>query len=96
MLVHNRPQIRKPGQRYEYKPPVCATDATGKVHGDIPKSVPKSWSHDDLLEAEKALRDSIAVRKAEQLRLGEHGPHRARIADEENFLKIIVKVLNGT
>jgi len=100
VLVHNA-KCRNPNQRprpdtSKNKPAVLDTDATGKVHGDIPKSVPKSWSQDELLEVEAALKDSISVRKAEQLRLGEHGPHRARIAEEDNFLRMVVKVKSGT
>jgi len=53
-------------------------------------------SQDELLEAEAALKNSIAVRKAEQIRKGEDGPHRARIAEEENFLRMVIKVLSGT
>jgi Pretoxin HINT domain len=71
-------------------------DSTGKVHGDLPDHVPPDWTVAQLEELEADLKVSIATRKAEQLRLGEDGPHRARIAAEERLLRQIEKVLSGS
>lgn len=71
-------------------------DATGKVHGNLPRSVPKQWTREQLEDSASALRQSIANRKAELRRLGEHGPHRARIGQEERLLRQIEKKLSGS
>ncbi|MFF0151933.1 RHS repeat-associated core domain-containing protein [Micromonospora sp. NPDC005203] len=71
-------------------------DSTGKVHGDLPAHVPSDWTTDDLVDMADDLRTSIATRKAEQLRLGEDGPHRARITQEEQLLRQIEKLLSGS
>jgi hypothetical protein len=71
-------------------------DATGKVHGQLPKSVPKQWTREQLEDSASALRQSIANRKLELIRLGEHGAHRARIGQEERLLRQIEKVLSGS
>jgi hypothetical protein len=66
----------------------------------LPEQVPRNWTRPELEEIATDLRTSIANRKAEQIRLGENTPtgpaHRARIAEEERFLRIIEKVLSGT
>jgi hypothetical protein len=64
-------------------------DETGKFHGDIPEDVPSDWTKDDLEDAEAALEESIRTRTDEQNRLGEHGPHRRRIREEQEFLRWI-------
>jgi uncharacterized protein YukE len=76
--------------------PVPALDATGKVHGILPSHVPDSWTRQDLEQARHDLEVSIANRKAEQARLGEDGPHRARITEEEQLLRQIIKKLSGS
>jgi RHS repeat-associated protein len=73
-----------------------AYDATGKVHGDLPKRVPDSWTREEMQEAAGELRKSIRRRKAEQVQLGEDGPHRARIAEEEQLLRQVEKKLSGS
>ena len=95
VLVHNAVK-EEYGAGKPNKIEVCSTDVTGKVHGNLPNHVPKSWTHADFQDAKVALERSIIVRKAEQIRLGEHGPHRARIATEGNLLKMIIKKLSGT
>jgi hypothetical protein len=69
-------------------------DATGKVHGPLPPHVPGNWTEDDLEDLAEDLRNSIATRQAEQLRLGEEGGHRARIGEEERLLRQISRILN--
>jgi RHS repeat-associated protein len=71
-------------------------DRSGKVHGPLPGYVPKSWTRDDLQQIAQDLRVSIATRKAEQGRLGEDGPHRARIGQEEMLLRQVEKKLSGS
>ena len=71
-------------------------DATGKVHGQLPKYPPKQWTREQLEESASALRQSISSRKSELLRLGEHGPHRLRIGQEESLLRQILKKLSGS
>jgi len=71
-------------------------DATGKVHGDLPKFVPKSWSREQLMEAAQELKQSIEVRSQELIRLGEEGGHRARIEQERQLLRQVEKKLGGS
>jgi hypothetical protein len=78
-----------------------ACDATGKVHGEMPKAAEaqekiKSMGREDLEQSAEALEKSIATRKAEQVRLGEEGTHRARIGQEEDLLRAIRKKLSGS
>ena len=46
-----------------------------------------------MQDAAVSLRESIVNRKAEQQRLGEDGPHRKAIQDEERLLRQIEKAL---
>ena len=71
-------------------------DATGKVHGALPNHVPKSCTREELSDAARELAGSIGNRKREQRVLGEHGPHRERIRQEEDLLRQIQKVLSGS
>ena len=54
-------------------------DVTGKVHGDLPKRIPKEWSKEDLRDSADALKKSIQTRQAEQVRLGEDAGQRLRL-----------------
>ena len=76
--------------------PVLSRDATGKVHGKLPDHVPDSWVKQDLEEAAEELQQSIKTRQQEQLDLGEDGPHRVRIGQEEKLLRQILKKLSGS
>jgi RHS repeat-associated protein len=74
-------------------------DGSGKIHthgSELPAHVPAHWTTEDLIDLADDLRTSIATRKAEQLRLGEDGPHRRRIAEEERLLRQIEKILSGS
>lgn len=71
-------------------------DATGKGHGDLPKTVPDRWTKEQLENSADALRESIKNRKDELLRLGEEGAHRRRIGQEETLLRQILKKLSGS
>jgi hypothetical protein len=98
------------GSTRDFEPPV--RDHAGKAGGELPRSGPErqraieSWTKEELQFAAAELKESIAARKAEQLRLGETsvGPagqrtgaaHRVRIDDEESLLKAILKKLSGT
>lgn len=78
-----------------------ACDATGKVHGPLPDTAQaqqkiQSLTREELEQSAEELEKSIAARKAEQLRLGEEGVHRARIAEEEDLLRAIRKKLSGS
>lgn len=69
-------------------------DATGKVHGALPKLEQLKNASPEMLSQNAAeLRMSILARKQELQRLGEHGPHRARIAEEESLLRSLEKRL---
>jgi hypothetical protein len=78
------------------KPAVPEVDGTGKVHGALPGHVPEEWTAEDLEHAGRALDQSIKTRKDEQERLGEDGPHRERIRQEERLRKQIDKKQNGS
>ena len=71
-------------------------DATGKLHGALPGHVPGNWTSGQLEELAGDLRSSISTRKLEQARLGEHGPHRRRIFEEERLLRQVEKKLSGS
>jgi hypothetical protein len=65
-------------------------DATGKIHGrPLPNidELKRNLSTDQIRETMDELRQSILTRKQELERLGEHGPHRRAIADEEALLR---------
>jgi hypothetical protein len=71
-------------------------DSTGKVHGSIPDHVPEDAKPEQLNELKDDLKKSIETRKNEQNRLGEDGPHRERIRQEERLLRQIEKKLSGS
>lgn len=71
-------------------------DVTGKVHGDLPKRIPKEWSKEDLRDSADALKKSIQTRQAEQVRLGEDAGHRLRLNQERALLRQILKKLSGS
>jgi hypothetical protein len=71
-------------------------DRTGKVHGELPDYIPSKWTRDELEELAGDLQGSIRTRHLEQLRLGEHGPHRARIEQERRLLRQIQRTLGGS
>jgi RHS repeat-associated protein len=73
-----------------------ARDQTGKVHGDLPKSVPEKWTREQMEEAASELRESIKARNAEQGKYGEEGGHRERIRQEEQLLRQVEKKLSGS
>jgi len=77
-------------------PDGLSRDSTGKVHGDLPDQVPDSWSKDDLEWTRDELKESIKTRKAEAQRLGEDGPHRERLRQEEQLLRAVEKKLSGS
>jgi RHS repeat-associated protein len=65
-------------------------DKSGKWHtptAEVPDHVPGSWTRDMIRDAAETVRQSLTRRKALQEKLGEHGPHRKRIQEEERFLK---------
>jgi RHS repeat-associated protein len=71
-------------------------DSTGKVHGSIPDHLPEGAKPEQLNELKDDLKKSIETRKNEQNRLGEDGPHRERIRQEERLLRQIEKKLSGS
>ena len=50
----------------------------------------------DLEQLADDLKKSIRTRQAEQVRLGEHGPHRERLRQEQRLLRQILKKLSGS
>jgi RHS repeat-associated protein len=68
----------------------------GKVHGDLPDHVPDHWTREQLEDLEDDLERSIAVREAEQRRLGEDPAHRRRIEEERQLLRQVQKKLSGS
>ena len=93
----NPPEIPAPALTIKPKPTAALfTDVKEKVHGKLPKSVPKDWTREDMRESADALRRSLATRRAEARRLGEDGPHRRRINEEEKLLRQIMKKLSGS
>jgi RHS repeat-associated protein len=77
------------------QPDMPRLDGTGKVHGQIPDHVPENWRRSDLEDLADDLRGSIQTRKNEQNRLGEDGPHRERLRQEERLLRQIERILGG-
>jgi hypothetical protein len=74
--------------------PTLLRDASGKIHGVLPKIHQlKRASSTQISETIEELRGSILTRRQELERLGEHGPHRARIGEEESLLRSLEKRL---
>lgn len=71
-------------------------DGTGKVHGDIPGSIPRSWTREDLEELAQDLPLSISTRKARNAELGLDPGHARRLYEEEQLLRQVLKKLNGS
>ena len=95
-LVFPKPAVNMNVQESSGKPKVLDQDSTGKVHGDVPKTVPKQWTRAEKEEAAEALAKSIAEREREQQSLGEDPAHRSRIEEERDFLRKIQKNLSGS
>jgi RHS repeat-associated protein len=76
--------------------PPPALDGTGKVHGDIPSHIPDNWTKGELEQLGADLEKSIRTRQNEQKRLGEDGPHRERLRQEQRLLRQIRKKLSGS
>jgi len=81
--------------------PVLLRDATGKIHRAPGERLPKvkefkNASPEHIEEQIEELRGSILTRKQEQLRLGEHGPHRRPINEEEELLRSLEKMQEDT
>ena len=76
------------------KPPEL--DPTGKVHGNIPTSIPSNWTEEQLRELEQDLQTSLGNRQREQEQLGEGGSHRERMRQERDLLRQIQKQLGGS
>jgi RHS repeat-associated protein len=70
-------------------------DNTGRVHGTLPRFVPRNVSRDALVFAASELRASIQVRLQNMVRLGEQGNHGIRIAQEQRLLKQIERQLGS-
>lgn len=70
-------------------------DATGKIHGSPLPSIGqlKNMSLEQIEESMEELRASILVRTQELEVLGEHGSHRARLAEEQALLRSLEKHL---
>jgi hypothetical protein len=73
--------------------PPLARDDSGRIHGEIPFHVPKNWTVDDLELVAHELQESLAARRGNTERKGEHGPHRNRIREEERLLGQVLKKL---
>jgi RHS repeat-associated protein len=86
----------KAGRSLARPKPPPRLDRSGKIHGKLPGHVPENWTREQLEKLAQDLRSSIARRKAEQACLGEHGPHRHRIHEEELLLRAVEKVLSGS
>jgi hypothetical protein len=71
-------------------------DATGKVHGDLPRFVPAHWTSEDLQQLESDLIHSIATRKQGLIDLGEDPAHRYRLQQELQLLRQVQKRLGGS
>jgi RHS repeat-associated protein len=71
-------------------------DRTKKVHGELPAFPPKNANREELEGFAADLKTSIETRKREQLDLGEDGPHRERIRQEEQLLRQLEKFLEGS
>jgi len=61
-------------------------DATGRVHGDLPKFIPKNVTREQLETAAQELRASIQARMQNMVQLGNQGNHGLRLADEQQLL----------
>ena len=101
---------KRAGAGREFEPP--ERDHEGKAGGELPKNgeerakAVNSWTPDELEETERELEASIAARQAEQRVMGETSvgaqgqprgaPHRVRIEDELELLRMIRKKRSGS
>jgi len=70
--------------------PLPALDATGKVHGDLPKaSELGEHSADDLRQLLGELKQSVQERIRKTVELGPHKPHGERQAAEQELIRQI-------
>ncbi|MEM6362743.1 MAG: hypothetical protein AAF731_21820, partial [Bacteroidota bacterium] len=71
-----------------------ALDATGKVHGTLPRVQDLArFSKDELLILRQELKQSVAQRIKVTSRLGRHRPHGQRQGAEQDLIKAINKFL---
>jgi RHS repeat-associated protein len=92
--VHNRNCVRNRTPTKNRGPETPYPDATGRYHGNIPKSVPKEWVRGQIDDAIDGIARSINQRKREIRRLGNNSGlpgHSERLRREENFLKQLEK-----
>jgi hypothetical protein len=80
-------------------PALLVPDGSGRIHGEIPKSVPKNWDRQDLIAQAEKLRESIKNREINNTAHGgdasPRGPtHRERITEESEFLGMVLKRLD--
>jgi hypothetical protein len=69
-------------------------DFSGRLHGDIPRSVPGGWRQGEIRDAISEVQGSLARRRGNMAIFGEEGGHRARIAQEEAWLRQLLRRLD--
>jgi len=86
----------KPPRDSQASTPVPRLRQDGKVHGNIPESVPGDWTQGTLDDLASDLRLSTRTRQEEQVRMGEDPAHRLRISQEQRLLRQVEKRLSGS
>jgi hypothetical protein len=71
-------------------------DRTGKIHGELPRTIPSYWTTDDLEQLASDLRASIDTRRQQMVDLGFDPGHSRRIAEEMQLLRQVEKKLSGS
>jgi RHS repeat-associated protein len=74
-----------PQPRLRSKLAIPRVDRTGKVHGEIPTNIPRTWTRKDIQDAIDELDESINTRLEEEERKGVDEGHRDRINEEIDF-----------
>jgi hypothetical protein len=69
-------------------------DFSGRMHGDVPQYIPRAWRRGEIQDAIAEVQGSLARRRGNMAIFGEEAGHRARIAQEEAWLRQLQRRLD--
>jgi hypothetical protein len=86
ILVHNTNDPPAPSRmpRADRFP---ARDVSGRIHGEIPSSVPRNWRAGEIRDAIAEVEGSLAQRRGNQAIFGPGRGHDVRVVQEEQWLR---------
>jgi hypothetical protein len=68
-------------------------DMSGRIHGDIPTHVPRSWRPGEIQDAIAEVRRSLGARRGNQDIFGPHRGHDVRVVQEQQWLRQLLRAL---